>query len=190
MGEHVEGHVADPPSAARVALEVASAECEVDLGRAAARLADHGGHPVAAELVPVAVEEDVARLLHRPRLEELRVGAPEDRLRAAGAELEQARKPALGVGDDEVVLGRVGAVVDVEAGVHATELRQAHGHVAVVVDDRDAEPLPQRRRDAAQVAHRDGVDDNRVDVALALEDPLQVALPARGDPAPDGLPLA
>jgi len=32
-------------------------------------------------------------------------------------------------------------VVVVEAGVHATELGQAHGHVAVVEDDRDVETV-------------------------------------------------
>ena len=57
--------------------------------------------------------------------------------------------------NDEVVLGRIGAVVVVEARVHAAELRQAHRHVSVVEDDRHAEPLAQRGRDAAQVAHRE-----------------------------------
>jgi hypothetical protein len=80
-------------------------------------------------------------------------------------------------------------VVVVEARVHAAELRQAHRHVAVVEDDRDTEALAQVRRDPAQVAHRDGEDDDRVDVPLALEDPLQVALPARRDDAPDELAL-
>ena len=138
-------------------------------GRGPARLADHRRHPVAAELVPVAVEEDVVELLDRLRREELGVGAPEDRLRAPRAELEQARQPALGVRDDEVVLGRVGAVVVVEAGVHAAELGQAHRHVAVVEDHRHAEALAQVGRDAAEVRHRDGEDDDRVDVLLALE---------------------
>ena len=71
--------------------EVAAAEREVDLGRRAARLPHHGGSPLAAELVAVAVEEDVHLLLHRLGREELRVCAPEDRLGPAGAELEQAR---------------------------------------------------------------------------------------------------
>ena len=133
----------------------------------AARLADHRLHPLAPELVAVAVEEDVGLLLDRQRREELRVGAPEDRLRAARAELEQARQPALGVRDDEVVLGRIGAVVVVEARVHAAELGQAHRHVAVVEDDRDAEALAQRRRDAAEVRHRHGEDDDRVASARA-----------------------
>ena len=90
-----------------------------------------------AELLAVAVEEDVGRLLDRQRPEELGVGAPEDRLGAARAELAQPLEPALRVRDDEVVLARIGAVVVVEARVHAAELGQAHRHVAVVEDDRD-----------------------------------------------------
>src|SRR5262249_14118207 len=84
--EDVERHVTDRPGATRVAAEVAPAEREVDAGQAAARLAQHPSRPVAAELVAVAVEEDVDLLLDRQRLEELRVGAPEDRLGAPGAE--------------------------------------------------------------------------------------------------------
>ena len=185
--EGVEGDVADEPGAAGVALEVASAERELELRRRPARLADHRRHPVAAELVPVAVEEDVVQLLDRLRREELGVGAPEDRLRPPRAELEQARQPALGVRDDEVVLGRVGAVVVVEAGVHAAELGQAHRHVAVVEDHRHAEALAQEGRDAAEVRHRDGEDDDRVDVLLALEHLRQMPFPARRHPAPDRL---
>ena len=90
-----------PTSRARadVALEVAAAEREVDVGQRPRRLADHRLHPVAAELVAVAVEEDVVLLLDRLRREELRVGAPEDRLGAARAELAQALEAALGVRD-------------------------------------------------------------------------------------------
>ena len=55
-------------------------------------------------------------------------------------------------------------MVVVEARVHAAELGQAHRHVAVVEDHRDAEALAQVRRDAAEVRHRDGEDDHRVDV--------------------------
>ncbi len=170
-----------------VALEVAAAEHEIDVRQRARRLADERLHPLAAELVAVAVEEDVHLLLDRQREEEIRVGAPEDRLGAPGAELAQPVETALRVGDDEVVLARIRAVVVVEAGVHAAELGQAHGHVAVVEDDRNPEPLAQRRRNAAEVRHRHGEDDDRVDVALALEDPLEVALPARRHPAPDRL---
>ena len=185
--EGVEGDVADEPGAAGVALEVAPAEGELELRRGAARLPHHRGHPVAAELVPVAVEEDVVQLLDRLRREELGVGAPEDRLRPPGAELEQARQPALRVRDDEVVLGRIGAVVVVEARVHAAELGQAHRHVAVVEDHRHAEALAQVGRDAAEVRHRDGEDDHRVDVLLGFEHLRQVPLPARRHPAPDRL---
>ena len=77
-------------------------------------------------------------------------------------------------------------MVPVEAGVHAAELRQAHRHVAVVEDDRDAEALAQGRRDAAQVRHRHREDDDRVR-PLALDEPVEVLLPARRHPAPDHL---
>src|SRR5919197_6723130 len=187
--EGVEGDVADEARAAGVALEVVAAEGEVDLREAPARLADERAHPVAPELVAVAVEEDVRLLLDPKRPEELRVGGPEDGLGAAGAELLEPGQAALGVREHEVVLGRIGAVVVVEARVHSSELRQAHRHVAVVEDDRDAEALAQVRRDPAQVAHRNSEDDDRCDIALALEDPLHVALPARGDDAPDELAL-
>ena len=86
----------------------------------------------------------------------------------------------------EVVLARIGAVVPVEAGVHAAELGQAHRHVAVVEHDRDAEALAQRGRDAAEVRHRHGEDDDRVG-PLALDEPLEVPAPARRHPAPDHL---
>src|SRR5829696_3503506 len=124
--EGVEGDIADEPRPAGVALEVAAAQGELDLRRSAAWLPDHRSHPLAAELVPVAVEEDVVHLLDRLRREELGIGAPEDGLGPLRAELEQARQPAFGVGDDEVVFGRVGAVVVVEARIHAAELGQAH----------------------------------------------------------------
>ena len=184
--EDVERHVADQARPARVALEVAAAEREVDVGQRARRLADHRRHPVAPELVAVAVEEDVGLLVDRLRREEVGVGAPEDGLGAPRAELEQALEPALRVRDDEVVLARIGAVVVVEARVHAAELGQAHRHVAVVEDDRHAELLAQRRRDPAEVRHRHGEDDDRVG-PLALDEPLEVPPPARRDPAPDRL---
>src|SRR5947207_16023304 len=120
-----------------VAAEILPAEREVDLSVRAARLADQGLHPLATELVAVAVEEDVVLLLDRRRLEELRVGCPEDRLRAARTELAQALEAAFGVRDDDAVLGGMGPVVVVEARVHAAELRQAHRHVAVVEDKRN-----------------------------------------------------
>ena len=139
-----------PSSRARpdVALEVEPAERDVELRRDARRLTDHRLHPVAAELVPVAVEEDVDLLLDGLRREELRIRGPEERLAAARAEVEQPLDPALGVGEHEVVLRRVGSVVRVEARVHAAELGQAHRHVPVVEEDGDPEPLSERRRDA------------------------------------------
>src|SRR5262245_31240612 len=74
--EHVERHVADEPCVARVAAEVAAAEREVDLGRSTRGVADERLHPLAPELVPVAVEEDVVLLLDVVRTEEVGVGAP------------------------------------------------------------------------------------------------------------------
>ena len=78
-------------------------------------------------------------------------------------------------------------MVVVEARVHAAELGQAHRHVAVVEDDRHAEALAQVGRDPAEVRHRHGEDDDRVDVLLRLEHPGQVPPPARRHPAPDRL---
>ena len=61
--EDVERDIAEA-RAADVALEVAPAEGEVELRRTPTGLADHRGHPLASELVAVAVEEDVDLLLH------------------------------------------------------------------------------------------------------------------------------
>ena len=124
----------------------------------------------------------------RERPEELGVGGPEDRLRPPGAELAQPLEAALRVGDDEVVLPRIGTVVVVEPGVHAAELGQAHRHVSVVEDDRNREARAQGLRDPAQVAHRHREDDDGVDVSLSLEDPRDVPFPARCDEPPDRLP--
>ena len=187
LREHVERDVADETRVARVGAEVAAAEREEDVAVEPRRLGDHRFHPLAPELVAVAVEEDVDLLIDGGGREDLGIRRPEHRLGVAGAELTEAFEPAFGVRQHEVVLGRIGAVVVVETGVHAAELGQAHRHVAVVEDDRDAEALAQPRRDAAQVAHRDGEDDDRVDVALALEDPGEVAAPARRHVAPDHL---
>ena len=96
----IERRVAD------VALEVAAAEGELDVGQRARRLTDHRLHPVAPELVAVAVEEQVVLLVDLVRGEELRVGAPEDRLGAPCAELAQPVEAALRVRDQQVVLGR------------------------------------------------------------------------------------
>src|SRR5262245_3094589 len=178
--EDVERHVTGQAGAARVATEVASPEREVDVRQRARGLADERRPPVAPELVAVAVEPDVDLLVDRLRREEVCVGAPEDGLGAARAELEQPIEPAFGVRDDEVVLARIGAVVVVEAGVHAAELGQAHRHVAVVEDDRDPEPLAQRRRDAPEVRHRHREDDDRVG-PLLLDESLEMAEPARRD---------
>src|SRR6185295_14520022 len=178
LSEDVEGNVADDPRAADVPAKVLAAESEVDLRITPARLADQRLHPLAPELVAVAVEEDVVLLLDRSRLEQLRVGGPEHGLRAAGAELAQTV---------EVVLRRVRTVVVVETGVHAAELRQAHGHVAVVEHDRHVETLAQPRGDSPQVRHRHGEDDHCGDIALALENALEMTLPTWRDVAPDRL---
>src|SRR5439155_16294275 len=99
--ERVERDVADEPRPPGVALEVATAEREVHLVEAPARLAHELQHPLASELVAVAIEEDVDVLLDLQRLEELRVCCPEDGLGAAGTELEETWDPALGVRDHE-----------------------------------------------------------------------------------------
>jgi hypothetical protein len=79
-------------------------------------------------------------------------------------------------------------VVDVEAGVHAAVLGQAHRHVGVVVDDRDLEALSQGARDPAEMVERHGEDDDGVHIPLALQDLLQMAAPPRRHPALDDLP--
>src|SRR6185312_16467561 len=71
--EGVERHVSDLSRAPHVAPEVASAEREVDAGVASARLTDQRRHPLAPELVAVAVEEDVGVLLDGEWAEELGV---------------------------------------------------------------------------------------------------------------------
>ena len=149
--EDVERHVADERRRPVSPRKSMPAEREVDLGSARDGSTDQASHPVAPELVAVAVEEDVVLLLDRQRPEEVGVGAPEDGLGPSRAELAQPLQAALRVGDDEVVLRRIGAVVVVEARVHAAELRQAHRHVAVVEDDRHVEALTQLGRDAAEV---------------------------------------
>ena len=58
--------------------------------------------------------------------------------------------------------------------------------VAVVEDHGDAVALAQVRRDATQVGHRDREDDDRVR-ALALDELVEVLLPARRHPAPHRL---
>src|SRR5919198_728255 len=146
LREDVERNVADHARAADVAAEVLAAEREVDVGIAAARFADELAYPLTPELVTVAVEEDVVLLLDGSRLEQLRIDRPKHGLGAARAELAQTPQSALGVREHGIVLGRVGAVVVVEARVHPAELRQAHGHVAVVEDDRNAEAFAQMRR--------------------------------------------
>src|SRR6266540_1691095 len=185
--EDVERDVAHEPRVADVPTEAAAAEGEIDLRVVAARLGNQRLHPLPPELVAVAVEEDVDVLLDLSRCEQLRVGAPENRLRATRAEVTQTLEPALGVRQHEVVLGWIGAVVVVEPRVHAAVLRQAHRHVPVVEDDRHVEALAEARRDPAQVRHRHGEDQHGGHVPLSLEDPLEMALPARRDVAPDRL---
>ena len=125
--ERVERNIADLPRCADVAAKIAAAEREIDVGQRARRLTDHRLHPLAPELVAVAVEENVRLRIDGLRREELRIGRPEDRLSATGAELAQAVEPALGVRDEEVVLGGIGVVVPVEARVHAAELGRLIG---------------------------------------------------------------
>ena len=141
--EDVERHVAEHPRAADVALEVAAAEREVDPrvapGTARPRLA----HPLPAELVPVAVEEDVVLLLDGQWPEETRGRPPRALPPPCARRAQQAAEAAFRVREDEVELGRIGAVVIVEARVHTAELRQAHRDVAVVEDDRNAVALAQ-----------------------------------------------
>src|SRR6476619_7939557 len=90
LGEDVERHVADHASVPRVAAEVRSPEREVDVGVTPARLTDELFHPLAPELVAVAVEEDIVLFLDGCRLKKFRVGGPEDRFGAPCTELAQA----------------------------------------------------------------------------------------------------
>ena len=64
-------------------------------------------------------------------------------------------------------------MVPVEAGVHAAELGQAHRHVAVVEDDRQAVALAQVGGDASQVGHRHREDDERIG-PLALDERVEM----------------
>src|SRR5262245_57345560 len=85
--EGVERNVADLARAPGVAAEVAAAEREVGVRQRARGSADHRLDPLAPELVAVAVEEDVHRLLDRLRREELGIRAPEHGLGPARAEI-------------------------------------------------------------------------------------------------------
>ena len=109
--EDIERNVADRPRSADVAAKVAAAEREVGVRQKSRRLADECRHPFAPELVAVAVEEDVVLLVDVVRVEQLGVGRPENRLRAPRSERAQPFQPALGVGEHEVVLLGIGAVV-------------------------------------------------------------------------------
>ena len=109
-----------------------------------------------------------------------RTPTPRDARRAP-----QALEAALRVGEHNVVLRRIGAMVVVETSVHATELGQAHRHVAVVEDHRHAEPLAETRRDPEKVRHRHGEEHDGVHVPLALEQLLEMAQPPRRHVAPD-----
>src|SRR5213079_1799556 len=99
--------VAGEPRAPDVSPEVTPAEGEVGV-QAPARLADHRRRPLLAELVAVAVEEDVRLLVDVVGPEELGVGSPEDCFGPAGAELAESVEPALRVRDDELVLRGIG----------------------------------------------------------------------------------
>ena len=184
--ENVERHVADLTRIPGIATEIPSAEGEVDLGRRSARPAHHRRRPLLPELVAVAVEEDVHLLRDRLRCEELGVCAPEDGLGPTRAEFEQTRQPSLRVRQEQVVLGRVGAVVVVEARIHASELGQAHWHISVVENDRYPKPVAERRGYAAEMRHRDREEHNGIG-PLTLDEPLEMATPTRRDDAPDRL---
>ena len=82
----------------------------------------------------------------RPGARRTRDRRPSTTLRPARTELEQPSDPSLRVRQHQVVLPRIRAVIRVEAGVHSPELRKAHRYVAVVEDDRYAEPGAKRRR--------------------------------------------
>src|SRR2546430_2467728 len=187
LSEDVERDIADHARISGITTEVHSTESKVDLGIASARFADERLHPFAPELVSVAVEEDIVLLLDGRWLKELRVGRPENRFRASRAQLTQTLEPTLRVREHEVVLGGIGTVVVVEPRVHASELRQAHGHVTVVEHDWDVEPLAEPSRDAAQVCHRHREDDHRCNVTFPFEKALEMPLPAGRDVAPDRL---
>src|SRR4051794_16997237 len=101
LREDVEGDVADRACVPDIATKVPATEREVDLGIAAARLADELLHPLPPELVSVAVEEDVVLLLDGGGVEQLRVGGPEHGFRAARTELAQTFEPAFRVREHE-----------------------------------------------------------------------------------------
>ena len=75
---------------------------------------------------------------------------PRRRPRRAGRRAHAGARARPRSSRQQVVLGRVGVVVPVEAGVHAAELGQAHRHVAVVEHDgrpnfsRSADGMPRR----------------------------------------------
>ena len=191
-GERVERDIAGHAGVPHIPLEIAPAEREVDIRERPRRFADERLHPFTPELVAVAVEEHVHLFLALARREEIRVGAPEDRFGPSRSEFAQPFEPSFGVRHDEVVLGRVGLVVPVEAGVHAAELGQAHRHVAVVEDDRQAVALAQVRRDACEVGHRHREDHECIG-ALVTDERVEMLAPTRRHPPPDDLsrhPLA
>src|SRR4029078_1800489 len=75
--EDVERDVADQPCVADVTAGIGTAEREVDLRVQTARVTAERLHPLTAELVSVAVEEDVVLLVDSHRLEELGICRPE-----------------------------------------------------------------------------------------------------------------
>ena len=141
----IERDVADHARAAGVALEVASAEREVDVGEMRAK--------ARRPSTPSSRAGTCRRSRRRRRPSPSRRRAAR---RTRGR--RPRRRPPLGAHRARAAVRarlrssttirsysrRVGVVVPVEAGVHAAELRQAHRHVAVVEDDGDAEPLAQR----------------------------------------------
>ncbi len=169
-----------------VAPEVAPAEREVDLRQRARRLADERLHPLAPELVAVAVEEDVARFSTGCGAKKSG-SAPQKTASARRAPSSSSRSsPPSEFETTRSYSARVGAVVVVEAGVHAAELGQAHRHVAVVEDDRHAEALAQR----AGMPRRCAIGTVKTRTASGRSRStrrLEVPLPARRHPAPDRL---
>src|SRR5438093_1260836 len=82
---------------------------------------------------------------------------------------------------------RTASDVQVDASARDRLREHVERNVADVEHDGDAVAFTQPRGDAAEVRHRHGEHDHRGDVALALEDLLEVTLPARRHVAPDHL---
>ena len=151
----------------------------------ARRLADHRLHPVAPELVAVAVEEDVDLLLDVLRREELGVGPPVERLGAPCAELEQAPDPpsefettrSYSHGSAPWYGLKPVSIPRTRAGSSGRRRRRTRSGC------RNAGAA---HRDAREVRHRHREDDHRVRL-LRLDQTLEMPFPAWRDPARDRL---